>query len=204
MASARVSNSIDSKLSLDCLVEKIEACRICEAHLPLGANPVLRVSSDAKLLVAGQAPGTRVHNTSIPFNDPSGDRLREWMDIDKSDFYDVRKVAIVPMGFCYPGKGRSGDLPPRKECRLHWHEQLFNRMPNIELILAIGQYAQHYHLKDRCFKSLTETVKHWREYSPKVIPLPHPSPRNNLWLAKNAWFEAEVLPTLQARVKALI
>ena len=189
---------------LDNLLSEIKGCHICEKDLPLGPNPVLRVSSEAKILVAGQAPGTRVHETSIPFNDPSGDRLREWMGIDKSDFYDTRKVAIVPMGFCYPGKGRSGDLPPRKECKSHWHDRLFKLMPNIQLVLAIGQYAQNYHLKSHGYKNLTDTVKHWQEFLPRAIPLPHPSPRNNLWLAKNSWFEAEVLPTLKARVKALL
>jgi len=193
-----------SKITLKQLKAEIAACTICEPELPLGANPVMRADSSATILVAGQAPGTRVHETSIPFNDPSGVRLREWMGVDESIFYDETKVAIVPMGFCYPGRGKSGDLPPRKECAQSWHNQLFKLLPNIQLTLAIGQYAQQYHIGNGMKKNLTETVRAWQDYAPKVIPLPHPSPRNNIWLKRNEWFEEEVIPYIQKRVRSLL
>jgi len=186
------------------LLKDIRACKICEKNLPLGANPVVRAATSARILIAGQAPGTRVHKTSIPFNDPSGERLREWMGVDRRTFYDEKQIAIVPMGFCYPGKGKSGDLPPRKECQENWHRDLLKLLPNLELILAIGQYAQAYHLSGTQKSNLTETVKSWREYLPSIIPLPHPSPRNNLWLAKNPWFEKEVLPLLRLKISELL
>lgn len=188
---------------LDKLLVEIRACRLCEAQLPLGPRPVLRASASAKLLVVGQAPGTLVHGSGIPWDDASGVRLRGWLGLDKADFYDEKKIAIVPMGFCYPGRGASGDLPPRPECRATWHPRLVPLMPNVELVLAIGQYAQAYFLAEKRKKTLTETVQAWREYAPAVFPLPHPSPRNVGWFAHNPWFEAEVVPALREAVSAL-
>lgn len=189
---------------LECLLRDIRACRICEAHLPLGPNPVLRASATARLLVVGQAPGTKVHATGIPWNDASGQRLRQWLGLDAGQFYDERRVAIVPMGFCYPGRGPSGDLPPRPECRATWHPKLLPLLPEIRLTLLIGQYAQTYFLGARRKATLTETVHAWREYLPGYLPLPHPSPRNVGWFKANPWFEAEVLPALRERVHALL
>lgn len=187
----------------DRLVSEIMACTICSAELPLGPNPVFQASRHAKILIAGQAPGIRVHNTSIPFNDPSGDRLREWLNVDRDTFYDPDKFAIIPLGFCYPGTGQRGDLPPRPECAATWRSRLLGTMPDIQLTIAIGQYAHKYHLAKERKKNLTETVKAWREYAPGVFPLPHPSPRNNIWLKKNPWFNEEVIPSLQEQVKNL-
>ena len=186
------------------LLKEIKACRICEAALPLGPQPVFIARPQARILIVGQAPGRRVHETGIPFNDPSGDRLRGWMGIDRDIFYNHPALAIVPMGFCYPGTGKSGDMPPRPECAAHWRQRLLDQMPDIELTLVIGQYAHNWHLKGRQKKNLTETVKTWREYWPDVLPLPHPSPRNNLWLRKNPWLEAEIIPVLQKRVQKLL
>jgi len=193
---------------LDVIVSGVKKCTLCEPDLPLGARPVLQVDDKAKILIAGQAPGIRVHESGIPFTDPSGDRLRQWMGIDKGTFYDAAKIAILPMGFCYPGKGKSGDLPPRPECARTWRAEILAAMPNIELILVIGIYAQKWHMGDVKQKNLTETVKNWRDYGqknwPERLPLPHPSPRNNIWLKKNPWFELDVLPHLQARVAQLV
>jgi uracil-DNA glycosylase len=179
------------------------ACRICEAHLPLGPRPVLRASATARLLIVGQAPGTKVHETGIPFNDPSGDRLRDWLGLDRAAFYDESFLAIVPMEFCYPGKGPSGDAPPRPECAPQWHAPLRAAMPKIGLTLLVGAYAQAHYLGDRREKTLAATVQNYQTYLPEFLPTPHPSPRNLLWLRKNPWFEAEVVPDLQKRVKAL-
>jgi uracil-DNA glycosylase len=187
--------------ALDRLLEEVRACRICESHLPHGVRPVLRAGSTATILVAGQAPGRRVHESGIPFDDPSGDRLREWMGITAETFYDTRRIAIIPMGFCYPGTGRSGDLPPRPECAETWRARLLAALPSIRLTLAIGQYAIRWHVES-ARRNLTETVRAWREYAPDTLPLPHPSPRNNLWLRNNPWFEDEVLPSLRQRVSA--
>lgn len=189
---------------LAALLADIRACRACEAHLPLGPNPVLRVHSAAKILIVGQAPGTRVHATGIPWNDPSGDRLRDWLGIGREVFYDERQFAIIPMGLCYPGKGRSGDLPPRPECAALWFDALLSHLPERQLTLLIGQYAQAHYLGARRQASLTETVRRWRDYAPDFFPLPHPSPRNTLWLKKNPWFEAEVVPTMRDRIRELI
>lgn len=186
------------------LKQEISQCKLCEQHLPLGPNPVFRGNYSAKILIAGQAPGAAVHKTSIPFNDPSGVRLRQWMGVDEQTFYDEDKIAIIPMGFCYPGRGKSGDLPPRTECAETWREKLLSELPNIELVLAIGQYAQNYHLGTTKKKNLTETVKNWRQYMPQVLPLPHPSPRNNIWLKRNSWFESEVITELQKEIKRLL
>ncbi len=189
---------------LDGLVAKARSCTICAEQLPLGPRPVLQVSSKAKILIAGQAPGRLVHQSGKPFDDKSGERLREWLGVSAEQFYDPEKFAIVPMGFCFPGTGKSGDLPPRPECRVNWHDQLFELMPQIELKIVIGAYALDYHLGDRQSKTLTATVKRWREFMPTHLPLPHPSPRNNIWLKRNIWFEAEVVPELQARVMQLV
>jgi len=192
-----------SKLLLQ-LTKQIKACNVCKAYLPLGPRPVIQVGTSAKILIVGQAPGSKVHETGIPFNDPSGDRLRLWMGIDKENFYDENKVAIVPMGFCFPGTGKSGDLPPRPECADTWRVKLLELLPNIALTVVVGQYAQSWHLGAANKENLTETVRAWQEYWPMAIPLPHPSPRNNIWLKKNAWFEAQILPSLQKRVKVLL
>lgn len=185
-------------------LERVRSCEHCLEHLPHGARPVLQVGENAKILIVGQAPGSKVHATGIPFDDPSGDRLRMWMGVDKSQFYDVNKIAILPMGFCYPGKGKSGDLPPRKECADLWRDQLLAMMPKIELTLVIGQYAIAWHLPEAKKESLTNTVKTWKAYWPNQLPLPHPSPRNNIWLKKNEWFEGDIIPPLQKRVKSLL
>jgi len=189
---------------LDVIVTDVRKCTLCEPDLPLGARPVLQVDDKAKILIAGQAPGIRVHESGMPFTDPSGDRLRQWMGIDSGTFYDASKIAILPMGFCYPGTGKSGDLPPRPECAKTWRAEILAAMPNIELILVIGIYAQKWHMGDVKQKNLTETVRHWQDYWPERLPLPHPSPRNNIWLKKNPWFEQEVIPHLKARVGELI
>jgi len=186
---------------LDTIVSEIHACRVCEAHLPLGPRPVLRVSTTARVLIVGQAPGRRVHETGIPWNDPSGDRLRAWLEMTREQFYDERHIAIVPAGLCYPGSGPRGDAPPRPECAPLWHPKLRPLMPKIRLTLLIGQYAQAYYLGARRKKSLRETVQAYREYLPEFLPLPHPSPRNQLWLKQNPWFEQEVIPLLRLRVR---
>lgn len=177
-------------------LQQVRACTFCEPNLPLGANPVIQASESAKLLIIGQAPGLKVHNTSIPWNDPSGERLREWLQLDKTQFYNPDDIAIMPMGMCYPGKGKSGDLPPRKECAPKWHSSVISQLPNVGMTLLIGQYAQNYYLKDKP-KTLTETVRQWQRWAPTYLPLPHPSPRNSLWLKKNPWFESEVVPYIR-------
>lgn len=192
----------DPGLELVDLLAQIRACRHCEAQLPLGPNPVLRASATARLLVVGQAPGTRVHATGIPWNDPSGDRLRAWLQLDRETFYDSGRIAIVPMGFCYPGRGRSGDLPPRPECAPLWHELLLAQMPALQLVLLVGRYAQDYYL-GRSRETLTDRVRRWADFGPRFMPLPHPSPRNTLWLRRNPWFEAQVVPALRARLQSL-
>ena len=189
----------------EALLAEVRACRICEAQLPHGPRPVVRGTPDARLLIVGQAPGRRVHETGIPFNDPSGDRLRDWMGIDRETFYDESRIAILPMGFCFPGTvPKKGDLPPRPECAAQWRARLLAGLPNIELTLVIGAYAQAWHLAGRTGKTLTETVQAFRDFLPRNLPLPHPSPRNRLWLKKNPWFEAEVVPEMRRRVAALL
>lgn len=190
--------------TFDSLCREIRHCRLCAEQLPLAPNPVFLASPHARILVAGQAPGIRVHRTGIPFNDPSGDRLREWMGVDRETFYDSSVFAIIPMGFCYPGTGPSGDRPPRPECARAWRASLLAALSGIELTLAIGQYAIAWHLSKRRRKNLTETVRNWRDYAPGVIPLPHPSPRNNIWLSRNPWFERDVVPSLQHRIRELV
>lgn len=189
--------------SLAKLLKEVRACSLCAAYLPLGPRPILQAHSQARILIAGQAPGRKVHETGVPFNDASGDRLRAWLGISREVFYDERQVAILPMGFCYPGTGKSGDLPPRPECAPAWREPLLSHLKNIRLMLVIGQYAQAYHLPG-AGTSLTDIVRAWRQYWPHTLPLPHPSPRNNLWLKRNPWFEAEVIPALQAQVATIL
>ena len=196
---------------LDGLVRSIKTCRICRDKprgraLPHEPRPVLRVSSTATICIAGQAPGSRVHASGTPFTDPSGDRLRDWMGIDSETFYDASRIAIIPMGFCFPGQdGRGADLPPRAECAATWRTLLFTALPRVEFLLALGRYAHSWHLGRLACPTLTETVADWRRImtttsAPTVLPLPHPSWRNNAWLKKNSWFEAELLPALRTEV----
>jgi uracil-DNA glycosylase len=188
------------------LLAEIRACRRCAESLPLGPNPVLRAADPrARVLIIGQAPGTKVHATGIPWNDPSGDRLRDWLGVDRTAFYDERRFAVMPMGFCYPGRGRGGDLPPRPECAPLWHAPVRAQLPAIVLTLLVGQYAQAYYLGDRRKGSLGETVRAWQEYlADGFLPLVHPSPRNGRWLKNNPWFEAEVVPALRERVESVV
>ncbi len=188
---------------LDALLAEIRACRICQNSLPHGIRPVVQAHPDARILIAGQAPGRKVHATGIPFNDPSGDRLRDWLGIDRNTFYNPARIALVPMGFCYPGTGPSGDLPPRPECAEAWRKPLLDRLPDIRLTIPVGRYAIDWHMAAPG-RTLAETVKGWQDHLPEMLPLPHPSPRNNRWLRNNPWFEAEVLPELKRRVAALL
>ena len=185
--------------SLDALLAEVRACTICAAHLPHGVRPVLQCHADARVLIAGQAPGRRVHHSGVPFDDASGDRLREWLGVSREVFYDPGQIAILPIGFCYPGSGKSGDLPPRPECAPAWRQQLLGHLRKIECTLVLGRYAQSYHL-GKTGQNLTETVRAWRDYWPNIVPLPHPSPRNNMWLRRNPWFEAELIPAVQRRI----
>jgi uracil-DNA glycosylase len=185
--------------SFTSLLNEVRACTTCAAHLPHGVRPVLQIHPQARVLIAGQAPGRKVHESGVPFDDASGERLREWMGVTRDVFYDAKQVAILPMGFCFPGTGKSGDLAPRPECAPAWRDQLLGHLRHLEVTLVVGQYAQGYHLSGKP-SSLTETVRAWQTYWPKVIPLPHPSPRNNIWLSRNPWFEKELLPVLRQRV----
>lgn len=185
------------------LITQVEACTICQQHLPLGCNPVFSVATTSKILIIGQAPGRIVHQTNIPWNDKSGDNLRAWLGVDKTTFYNTNIFGTMPMGFCYPGTGKTGDLPPRPECATTWHKKLINNMPDIQLVLLIGQYAQNYYLCNAVKSNLTNTTKAFKEYLPKYFPLPHPSPRNNIWIKKNKWFAKEILPVLRNRISLL-
>jgi len=186
--------------------EEIRACRLCAArfaatetrHRP---NPILQAAPSARLLIASQAPGNKAHLSSTPFLDPSGDRLRDWMGVDKATFYDLRRVAIVPMGFCFPGYRKGADLPPPRLCAQTWRDAALGALPDIRLTLLVGGYAQGWHLGSR---GVTETVAAWRDHLPSHIPLPHPSWRNTAWLKRNPWFEAELLPDLRARVSEVL
>jgi uracil-DNA glycosylase len=191
-------------VSLPALLTQIRACTLCAAHLPLGPRPVVQADARARILIAGQAPGTKVHATGIPFNDPSGDRLRTWLGLSREVFYDETQVALVPMGFCYPGRGISGDLPPRPECAVTWRADLLAQLPHVQLTIVLGRYALDYHLPDSKRASVTECVQDWRKHGPHVLPLPHPSPRNTMWLRRNPWFEAELLPELRGRVQKVL
>ena len=193
-----------SRAEFDEISAGARACRLCAADLPLGPRPIFQIDPAARILIAGQAPGRRVHETGVPFDDPSGERLRAWMGVDAATFYDPRGIAILPMGFCYPGTGKSGDLPPRPECAVEWREKLLALMPAVELTLLIGQYAIDWRLRTGRIETLTQTVQNWKPFWPALLPLPHPSPRNNIWLNKNAWFEAEIVPMLQHRIKYLL
>ena len=185
--------------ALTTLLAQVRACRLCEESLEHGVRPVLQMSRASRVLIAGQAPGRKVHESGIPFDDASGDRLRDWMGISRETFYDPTQIAILPMGFCYPGTGKSGDLPPRPECAREWRTRLIEHLASVELTLVVGQYAARWHLRTGTTK-LTDVVRRWKEFGPQSIPLPHPSPRNNLWLKKNPWFAHDVLPHLRSRV----
>jgi uracil-DNA glycosylase len=189
--------------TLDELLAAVRRCRACTQHLPHGSRPILRASETARILIVGQAPGARVHATGIPWDDPSGERLRVWMGIQPGDFYDTSHIAIIPMGYCYPGRGNGGDLPPRRECSRLWLGHLLAKLPRIELTLLIGQYAQRHLLGRRRKASLTDTVRHWQDYAPRYLPLPHPSPRNTPWFQREPWFERRLLPALRARIQSL-
>ncbi len=184
------------------LLERIRDCQLCRGFIP-EPRPVLRADKQARLLVIGQAPGTKVHASGIPWDDASGRRLRQWMGVSDEEFYDESRIAIVPMGFCYPGKGKSGDLPPRPECAATWHGELLRRLPNIATTLLIGQYA-HAHYLSKDFSTVTERVRHWARLAPSQFPLPHPSPRNIAWLQRNPWFERDAVPALQAAVRTTL
>lgn len=189
--------------SLRSLLREVRDCRRCAEHLPLGPRPVLQADPRARVLVAGQAPGRRVHESGVPFQDASGERLRAWMQVSEATFYDAKQIAILPMGFCYPGSSASGDRPPRRECAETWRARLLAALPEVELTLVIGRYAHGYHIDGAGRTTLTETVRAWREHWPRLLPLPHPSPRNNGWLRRHPWFEREVLPALRARLHEL-
>jgi len=190
-------------ISIKLLERNVKDCTLCSEHLAFGARPIIQIDTRSKILIAGQAPGKKVHETGIPFNDASGDRLREWLGVSKDAFYDSEQFAILPMGFCYPGKGKSGDLPPRPECAIQWRETILSSLKQVQLTLVIGQYAMAYHLPGEG-KNLTEIVNNWEKYWPDIIPLPHPSPRNNLWLKRNPWFQRDLLPKLRARVSDIL
>ncbi len=187
--------------AMDALLTDIRACHACAAHLPLGPRPVVQASPSARLLLVGQAPSLTVHHTGVPWDDKSGEQLRRWLGIDRATFYDATRVALMPMGYCYPGRGTSGDLPPRKECAALWHHRLLAQMPQVELTLLIGQYAQRQFLGNTARSGVTETVEAFADYAPRFIPLPHPSPRNTGWFKHHPWFESDVLPVLRERVK---
>ncbi len=191
--------------SLSELVKNVRHCRICAEHLPDGVRPVFQLHPKARILVAGQAPGRKVHESGVPFADASGERLRAWLGLVPEEFYNPELVAILPMGFCFPGTGKNGDLPPRPECAPAWREKLLAHIPNIQLTLVIGQYAQKHYFPHLSALSLTEIVHSWREHWQRgLVPLPHPSPRNNIWLRRNAWFEEDVLPPLRSRIASLL
>lgn len=189
--------------SFSSLLDDVRACQICKADLPLGPRPVLQLHPKARILIAGQAPGKKVHETGIPFDDPSGNRLREWLGVTPEVFYDPERIALLPMGFCFPGTGKSGDLPPRSECAPAWRKPLLGHLRNLEITIVLGKYAQAYHFA-KTSMSVTDLVKSWPTHWPHLVPLPHPSPRNNIWLRRNPWFEDELLPKLQGRISKIL
>lgn len=189
---------------LDALVSEIRACRVCAPHLPHAPRPVVWVDERARILIAGQAPGRRVHESGVPFDDPSGDRLRAWLGIDRAQFYDKSKFAVAAMGFCYPGTVNGADLPPRPECAPLWRPRLIAALPNIRLTLLVGWFAQRWRLGEAARGNLGDTVRAWRDYAPDILPLPHPSWRNTAWLKRNPWFETELLPELRRRVSSVL
>lgn len=186
------------------LLKEISQCSICEPYLSHGVRPVVLAHPKSRIVVIGQAPGIKVHNSGIPWDDKSGENLRDWMGISNEDFYTPEKVGIIPMGFCYPGKGKTGDLPPRIECAPKWHQPLWDKMDDVELVLLIGKYAQDFYLKGQTKRTLTETVKSYQEYLPKHFVLPHPSPRNNIWQKKNPWFKQEIIPALKQTISHIM
>lgn len=186
------------------LLHNISQCTICKAHLPLGPRPVATANIKSKIVIIGQAPGTKVHQSGIPWDDQSGKKLRQWLNVTEEQFYNTENFAIIPMGFCYPGKAKTGDLPPRPECAPQWHQQLLDKMPNVELIILIGAYAQQYYLKESAKRTLTETVGEYKSYLPTYFPISHPSPTNRFWRSKNPWFEELVVPELEKKVKAIL
>ena len=185
------------------LLDDVRACTLCSVHLPLEPKPILQLHSEAKILIAGQAPGRKAHDSGVPFDDASGRRLREWLGLSDDEFYDPQKVAILPMGFCFPGSGKSGDLAPRRECVSAWRYDLLDQLNDLKLTIVLGSFAQKHHFSST-YTSVTELVQSWRSYWPSKLPLPHPSPRNNLWLRKNPWFEAELLPELQLLIRQIL
>lgn len=189
---------------MDNLLKDIKSCTLCADFLPHGINPVLSASPKSKIAIIGQAPGAVVHESGIPWDDKSGERLRSWLNVSPDQFYDEEIFALIPMGFCYPGKGKSGDLPPRKECAAYWHQKLMEQLNELELVILIGTYALQYYIGDAMQGTLTETVQSFQDYLPKYFVLPHPSPRNNIWLKKNPWFEKENVPILQEIIKGSI
>ncbi|MFX4227077.1 MAG: uracil-DNA glycosylase family protein [Porticoccaceae bacterium] len=195
---------MSSNILIENLLTEIRQCRLCEPELPFGARPVLQASSTARILIVGQAPGRLVHETGLPFNDPSGDRLRDWLGVDREVFYDASRIAIIPMAFCFPGTGKSGDLPPPPICARTWRKRLMNSLPDVELTVVLGQYSIGWHLPEAKKQTLTKVVGNWRNYWPNLLPLPHPSPRNNLWLRRNPWVEEQLVPQLRQRVKQLL
>ena len=204
-SSATSSNTpADTDAAFAGLLARVRACTVCAPHLPYPPKPILRASPTARLLIVGQAPGRRVHETGIPWNDPSGDLLREWLRMTREQFYDESRIAIVPTALCYPGTVNGSDLPPRPECAPLWHPPLRAAMPRLRLTLLVGAYAQAYYLGKGRGRTLADTVRRWREFGPALLPLPHPSPRNRGWLKQNPWFEAEVLPALRERVGAAL
>jgi uracil-DNA glycosylase family 4 len=184
------------------LLQEVKNCKVCADYIE--PRPVISAAPNSKIIIIGQAPGSVVHRTGIPWNDKSGNNLRNWLNVDSETFYDTSKFGIIPMSFCYPGKGKSGDLPPRKECAPLWHKQLLNEMTEVKLILLIGKYAQDYYLKKEAKRNLTETVQNYESYLPKYFVLPHPSPRNNIWMKRNDWFKADILPTLKSTIEDIL
>ncbi len=183
--------------SLRVLQSNIARCNVCVPHLPLGPRPIVQFSARSPIVIVGQAPGKRVHNSGVPWDDDSGDHLREWLGVTKVEFYDSRRFALVPMGFCYPGAASGGDAPPRPECAPTWHQEIFAKLPTDALILLCGQYAQRYYLGRTAKKNLGETVRAFKSYLPKYLPLPHPSWRSRIWIKNNPWFSTDLLPTLR-------
>ena len=198
-----MKESKDEVVEVSHIVKAVRTCSLC-TNLPLGPKPIFQLNPNAKILIAGQAPGRKTHHKGVPFDDPSGDRLRSWMGINRDTFYNELNIAILPMAFCYPGTGKSGDLPPPTQCADQWRLKLLMLLPNIQLTMVIGQYALDWHLRNKQAGTLTATVKQWRDHWPQLLPMPHPSPRNNRWLKNNPWFSDEILPALKKQVASLL
>lgn len=186
------------------LLQEVRDCKLCAKYLPLGPRPILSASVESKIVIVGQAPGAKVHASGIPWNDASGKELRRWLDVDEETFYNAKLFAFLPLGFCYPGKGSSGDMPPRSECAPLWHDKVLSQLRHRRLTILIGSYAQDYYLIDKLTNNLTETIKAYKEFEPNYFPVPHPSPRNRIWQKKNPWFEAKVVPALRKKVKDIL